>query len=202
MTRIRAVIALLLCLMVASLTAPDLIRGGHASSQQITAGPSTTVQIPPPDTARAELRFVAETAEQHRTDVRVWVHAEVVAYWQRTHAEMVRVARVRIDRPGDKPSDKTAPTPAAGSIEEMIYAAFGSAGAQAVSVARCESGLNPRAISPGGGNYGLFQINTVHRGWVANMGYTWDQMLEPGPNIAVAYALWSGSGWGPWTCKP
>lgn len=90
--------------------------------------------------------------------------------------------------------------------EQMIWVAFSEKGAtpeqqaQAVEVARCESGLNPAAVSPGGGNHGLFQINRVHTGWVSSLGFGWGQMLEPYANAQVAAQLWSEQGWGPWSC--
>lgn len=87
----------------------------------------------------------------------------------------------------------------AGSVEEMIIATFGSEGNRAIQVAKCESGLNPAARS---GQYmGLFQLGNYHRARAARLGFTWDQMLQAGPNIAVAYDLWQEQGWGPWSCK-
>ena len=90
--------------------------------------------------------------------------------------------------------------------EHFIHLAFSERGAtnaqqdQAVRIAHCESTLRHDAVSPGGGNWGLFQINTVHRGRVEAMGYTWDQMLLPLENARVAAAIWAEQGWGPWTC--
>ncbi|MGY6501515.1 MAG: transglycosylase SLT domain-containing protein [Acidimicrobiales bacterium] len=92
------------------------------------------------------------------------------------------------------------------STEDMIRAAFAERGAtpaqqdQAIRVAHCESTHRWDAVSPGGGNWGLFQINTVHRGRVAAMGMSWDQMLMPYQNAQVAADLWAEQGWGPWTC--
>lgn len=90
--------------------------------------------------------------------------------------------------------------------EDMIRVAFSERGAtqvqqdQAIRVAHCESTLRPEAVSPGGGNWGLFQINRIHRARVEAMGYTWDQMLMPYQNAQVAAAIWSEQGWQPWTC--
>ncbi|MBI2709743.1 MAG: transglycosylase SLT domain-containing protein [Actinobacteria bacterium] len=72
---------------------------------------------------------------------------------------------------------------------------------KAVRVASCESGLNPRAVSPGGANWGLFQINSVHKGLVASMGYSWDKILDPYVNARVARQIYNSSGgWRPWSC--
>ena len=90
--------------------------------------------------------------------------------------------------------------------EQFIHLAFSERGAtnaqqeQAVRIAHCESTLRHDAVSPGGGNWGLFQINTVHRGRVQAMGYTWDQMLLPLENARVAADIWAEQGWRPWTC--
>jgi len=73
--------------------------------------------------------------------------------------------------------------------------------AKAERVAACESGLRPNAVSPGGANWGLFQINTTHKRMVANMGYSWDQILDPYVNAKVARRLYNESGWRPWSCR-
>lgn len=92
------------------------------------------------------------------------------------------------------------------TAEDMIRFAFAERGAtpaqqdQAIRVARCESSLHAGAISPGGGNWGLFQINTVHRGRVQAMGYQWNDMLRGFENAQVAADIWAEQGWRPWTC--
>lgn len=112
--------------------------------------------------------------------------------------------------PPTPPAPAPAPAPAApapapapaprGSVEDAIATYFGGMYSKALSVARCESTLNPSAVSPGGGNYGLFQINTVHRDLVASMGYSWDQILDPYVNSAVARQIYNSSGWSAWAC--
>lgn len=77
---------------------------------------------------------------------------------------------------------------------------------KAIAVAQCESGLNPGAVSPGGGNWGLFQVNTVHRPMVERMGYRWEQMKDAYVNARVARVIYddslqrTGNGWRPWSC--
>ncbi len=97
------------------------------------------------------------------------------------------------------PQAAAAPDP--GSVEAIIMEVFGAYGEQAIGVARCESGLNPGAISRGGGNWGLFQINTVHRERVARMGYQWEDLLEPKVNSLVAWSIFKEQGWSPWGCR-
>lgn len=92
------------------------------------------------------------------------------------------------------------------TAEDMIRFAFAERGAtaaqqeQAIRVAHCESTLRADAISPGGGNWGLFQINRIHRPRVEAMGFTWDQMLQGYENAVVAADIWAEQGWRPWTC--
>lgn len=93
------------------------------------------------------------------------------------------------------------------TTEEIIHVWFDRYGASmddkedAIEVARCESSLNPRATN--GVHYGLFQISrTYHEARARSLGYTWDEMLQAGPNSHVAASLWAEEGWGPWSCKP
>lgn len=71
--------------------------------------------------------------------------------------------RTREREPEPEPEPEAAPEPApppAGSVSEILYAAaaeFGLDGGYLVSVASCESGLNPAAVNPAG-YHGLFQF--------------------------------------------
>ena len=101
--------------------------------------------------------------------------------------------------------EPAAPAPAptgGGSVEDAIATYFGDVYDKAIRVARCESSLDPSAVSAGGGNWGLFQINKVHRALVESMGYSWDQILDPYVNSAVARHIYdSAGGWSPWGCR-
>jgi hypothetical protein len=58
--------------------------------------------------------------------------------------------------------------------QDAINIAFGPTSPQATRVAHCESTLDPAAVSRGGGNWGLFQINRVHAGqFEAVTGQPW-----------------------------
>lgn len=77
-------------------------------------------------------------------------------------------------------------------IEDQILAAFGAEGDIALKVARCESGLNPKAINKTSSARGLFQImQSWHR-----IDQKW--LFDPVINIQVAKKLWSEQGWEPW----
>lgn len=76
--------------------------------------------------------------------------------------------------------------------------------AKAIRVANCESRLNPKAISSGGANWGLFQLN--RRTWeptARSMGYTWDQVLDPYINSKLALQIYkaAGNSFSPWGCR-
>jgi Lysozyme like domain len=93
-----------------------------------------------------------------------------------------------------------APAPS-GSALEAIAAWFPDVYDQAVHVASCESSLNPGAMSAGGGNHGLFQINNVHAGsFAAVTGQSWDARYNAHYNAQFARYLYDQSGWGPWAC--
>jgi len=69
---------------------------------------------------------------------------------------------------------------------------------EAVSVATCESGLNPYAENPSGAQ-GLFQMMRQFHTWRYHGGNWYD----PWTNISAAYSLWSETGsWIHWVCKP
>lgn len=94
---------------------------------------------------------------------------------------------------------------AACTPQEAIWWAFHDLGDQTVAkatrVAACESGLNPNAVSPGGGNWGLFQINTVHRNsgqFTTVTGRPWADVLATWPNAFYARWLYDQRGWQPW----
>jgi hypothetical protein len=105
-------------------------------------------------------------------------------------------------RAGQATAMAATPPPAAASVEAVILEVFGPQHVRAaIGVARCESHLNPKAISRGGGNWGLFQINTAHRGRVAAMGYQWEDLLDARVNALVAKSIFDQQGWQPWGCR-
>ena len=112
-------------------------------------------------------------------------------------AVIVTASVPRVEAPRPDPG----PPPAPGTVQAVIHEVFGAHGAAAVGVARCESGLNPHAISRGGGNWGLFQINKVHRGRVGAMGFAWEDLLDARVNALVAKSIFDEQGWGPWACR-
>src|SRR5262245_15069844 len=83
---------------------------------------------------------------------------------------------------------------ACSSPQSWINDVFGSESGAATRVATCESGLNPGAVSPGGGNHGLFQINNVHRGtFEAVTGQPWSAVYDAQWNTKFAKHLYDQS---------
>jgi hypothetical protein len=80
---------------------------------------------------------------------------------------------------------------------------FGEHAGEATRVAQCESGMNPGAVSPGGGNHGLFQINNVHRASFERVtGQPWPAVYSAYFNAEFARWLYDQQGWRPWSCRP
>jgi hypothetical protein len=72
--------------------------------------------------------------------------------------------------------------------------------AKAISVAECESGLNPKASNPP--YAGVYQHST--RFWekrAASYGHAGDSVFDPFANIDVALQMARASGWGAWGCS-
>ena len=71
--------------------------------------------------------------------------------------------------------------------------------AKAISVAECESGLNPRAYSPP--YAGVYQHTT--RSWskrAATYDHAGESVFDPYANVDVALQMARASGWGAWGC--
>ncbi len=87
--------------------------------------------------------------------------------------------------------------------QAYINQLFGERAGEATRVATCESRLDPGAVSAGGGNHGLFQINNVHRGTFEQVtGQPWSAVYHPYYNAQFAKWLFDQSGWRPWACRP
>ena len=87
-------------------------------------------------------------------------------------------------------------------IITIIHNAFGTGalGNQAISVATCESSLNPNAFNPAPPfAMGLFQIA---KGTWAEPGIGKGNPFNPTDNAQAARRLYNRQGWAPWACKP
>lgn len=111
------------------------------------------------------------------------------------------------NRPTPTPTPTETPTPEApepvtepvaapaGSVSEILYAAaaeFGIDGAYLVSVASCESGLNPGAVNPAG-YHGLFQF--AESTWAA---YGYGSIYDPTAQARTAARMLAAGMAGQW----
>ena len=86
------------------------------------------------------------------------------------------------------------------TIHEVLVASFRQESALAIRVFKCESGLNPRAVSATG-DYGIGQINLEsHRRKIQgeNDVQKIEWLFDYKNNIRLARSLYDASGWGPW----
>lgn len=178
---------------------PDPGSGQGVIAQGISAEPAWHVQRP----VGIDGAFVVAEERTYAHQVDLWnaaVAANEAAQVQQHPTPSLRHHPAPTAPPRPVSSPPAVDLGPSGSTEEAIYAVFGDEGANAVAVARCESGMDPGRTGSAG-ERGIFQIHPTHRHWVESMGYSWDQMYEVGPNLQVAFALWSGAGWGPWSCR-
>jgi hypothetical protein len=91
------------------------------------------------------------------------------------------------------------------ACEAMIRSVAGRYGvdpSSAVSVARCESGLNPSA-SNGGSYLGLFQQSARYwPGRASAYGYGGASAFNGRANASVSMGMVRDGGWGAWECRP
>lgn len=79
------------------------------------------------------------------------------------------------------------------TIEQKIRETFPEDPDRAVKIAQCESGLNPKAVSPTN-DHGLMQINkSVH-----NVD---GDIYDVDTNLKFARKLYDERGWKPWVCN-
>ena len=111
--------------------------------------------------------------------------------------------------PKPTPAAKPTPTPSPSrsqktySREEVkagIRSAWGGDDEEAIRVAECESGLNPRAASASG-HYGLWQMRMET--WHSYGGSGDPRDASPAEQTAAAWRLYQQRGWAPWGgCAP
>lgn len=112
----------------------------------------------------------------------------MVCWYKNAATHTKRLLVVKRAKTHAKKLRKTTPT-------QIICMVFGSYCSQAMSVARCESGLRTNASN---GQYlGLFQMGSSER---RIYGHGGDAMTQA--KAAHAYFVASGKDWSPWSCKP
>lgn len=152
------------------------------------------------NTGRRVAAFYAELARQEQE------RADAAAAAEAAKTQRQQAPRPSTSRTAPAPQPESAPAPApvdGGDAEAAVRAWFPDLFSQAWGVSGCESHHNPSAVSSGGGNWGLFQINTVHKNSFTSVtGQPWSEVLNANYNAQFARWLYDSSGgWGPWACK-
>jgi hypothetical protein len=180
----RRTTALLVCLIL------GLATGCGAVNKTLeTVIPPSTTTIPPSTTT-------STTPPTTTTTTQLEVTGPVpVAFFPEPPAPPAPLPE---PTPVATPTETHEPPAPSTDIETLICATFTNDCSKAIAVAWCESNHNPNVVG-GAGERGLFQIHPVHIPNLAPYG-GWDAMFNPTSNIAYAHALYSNSGWGPWTC--
>ncbi len=179
-----------------------------AASLLALTGPTGPTPLRPPD--RPSVSWQASTASDHEWDrladeIRWQQAVDLQTAQDAWYAEVDRQQQEQAAKPVEANVGRSPVTPAVlayqGSIPDLIRSIFGTE--SAVRVADCESTLNPAAVSPGGGNLGLFQLNRVHAtDFETVTGVPFSQgWSDPYLNTLYAKHLYDESGWGPWTCR-
>lgn len=195
--------ALAFCVVALSVTS---ITSNHPSTTQVALISAPTITFP--DLAPFKALDQQAIDQQTATDIAAW-NAAVAAPPPTEPApppppKPVKEAAAPVPVPETAPAPAEAPVgPSSGSAEDAVRLYFGDVFDKAWAVSGCESGHDPGAISPGGGNWGLFQINSVHKKDFENYtGQPWNSgVLNASFNAQYARKLYDSSGWGPWTCK-
>jgi len=97
----------------------------------------------------------------------------------------------------DLAGDADTPLAAEGAVVDAICSLPWPC-AEALSVARCESTLQPWATN--GDHYGLFQIRASLHAW--RWPDFWTAWSEPVRASQMAFDLFMEQGWRPWSCRP
>lgn len=151
--------------------------------------------------------IAALPAQRHREPVTLSAHSDVVFNPTALPANVASTTSTTTTTEPPPPATTTrarTPIPArSGDVTAAIREFFADVYDQATAVAHCESTLNPGAVSPDRANWGLFQINTVHRDdFEAFTGQPWTAVLDARFNAMYARKLYDGhGGWRrDWSC--
>ena len=133
---------------------PLIALGGH-SGHPVATAPAPTVALAVPAARGVDVVTQPRHVDQLDEAVAPAAAPAAAAPPAIHHAVVVAPARAAA------PAAPAAPAPPAGSVEAIIRAAaarHGVSGDWMVKIARCESGLNPRAYNRAGPYIGLFQF--------------------------------------------
>ena len=91
------------------------------------------------------------------------------------------------------------PTPEP-TLYELAYEVSGSYefAAFVLPISYCESRQDSSQVNTESGATGLMQIHPVHKSWIGNYGYNWEDMRDTRKNLHVAWILFRDYGHKPW----
>lgn len=183
-----------------------LVQPGLASIQP-GAGATRTPGDPLVSTPQPDLE-ATDTALARR-EAPFWRDSDLASARLKREAGPAESSRAQGESRGNvPPADpvEVLPAPEAPPLDglEALICAYPWPCAEALAVARCESGIDAAGrlngtAAVGGSSYGLFQINAVH---AYRWPDFWDEWMDPTKNAEWAFQLWSEQGWNPWTCRP
>lgn len=190
-----AMVLILVCAVLAASMFLSAQTGPPLAVEARTAHPPMTWPEPPP---AAPGRDAWSTGWPTQRELRA--QAYIAAVHQATTTTTTTTPPTTVGTlPANDPPRQSSATLPSNDLEALICS-YPWDCATALRVAQCESTMNPGAVSPGG-DVGLMQINPVHRGRVAAMGYQWDDLFDPRVNLEVAWSIYAERGnWSPWSC--
>lgn len=196
----RRVLILFACVVVLIMLLASARRG---DANNTASPPPTSTTTSPPVTALAATPpvIVEEPMTTTSTTSRPAADIGTALVCDRTSCTEI-AAPPPTDPPAPPVPEPAPPALNDGPVEGAVAAWFGDIYNQAWGVSGCESGHQPGAVSPDGANWGLFQINTVHRQQFVDVtGHPWSEVLDPYLNAQFARWLYDQAGWGPWSCS-
>ncbi len=144
----------------------------------------------------------SETPTPSPTDAPV-VHAASIATPRPTVRATPEPTPKPTPKPTPRPTVKPTPQPSVAQTNEgsdqvkaEIREAWGGDDNKAISVANCESGLNPQASSPSGTNLGLWQFTKQTYQQYGGSGDP--RSASAYTQTQVAWNLYQQQGWSPW----
>jgi hypothetical protein len=140
--------------------------------------------------------------------------AEITRHWNDTHDPNITLAQGRLAahylnglvraylRAMEAASCRPGNPSACESLVRSVASRYGVDPGSAVTVARCESGLNPQA-SNGGSYLGLFQQSARYwAGRASHYGFGGASAYNARANASVSMGMVRDGGWGAWECRP
>lgn len=145
----------------------------------------------------------SQTSHHNRVSYVSRISYAILAHKASNHMAARQVARQRT-QVNNPPVSHTPSTSAGGnntSVAGIIYQVFGPYAPSALSIARCESGLNPGAYNSSSHASGIFQI--LYPSTWSSTPYSGYSPFNAWANINAAHAIFvrDGYSWREWQCQ-